>query len=230
MQVQIPEGAGLFLFTDGLTEARDGQGEEVGREGLEVACARIAGGDPAAVLAALRARGFGLGEDDCTLMAVQLLAKDSVVQTGEFEPAAEEAEGWASRVQSELEMAGWTEDAAAMAGLVAMEHMMNLQDHADVPAGERCMLRMSVDVDRGICVLLFRDPGRKWIPVPVKSVPLPASLADTRERGRGWQLIQSICSRTTYFRREGWNHHRFEISKAALGLDAADRPEAGGAD
>jgi anti-sigma regulatory factor (Ser/Thr protein kinase) len=117
-------------------------------------------------------------------------------------------------MEQELIEAGWTEDSAAMARLVAMEHLMNVVDHAGVPQGEECECRLTLEEGGSICGMLFRDTGRKWIPEPVgKSSAHRLPLDETSERGRGLQMIQALTSRSQYFRRDGWNHHLFHISR-----------------
>lgn len=218
--VVLPDGARVFLYSDGLIEARNAAGEEVGEEGLAAACARVSGalggqGDPAAVLATLRARGVEVAEDDCTLMAIYCLRKESIRVEETFTAEVEEVARVAEAVGEALRAEGWSADSAAMAKLVAMEHGMNIVDHAGVPGGESCECRMVLEQEGGVCRLLFRDPGRKWIPRPVRTFKPPPTPAEASERGRGWQLIQSLCARTFYFRREHWNHHAFDLVRGA---------------
>ncbi len=202
-----PPGSLLFLYTDGLTEARcAGSGSELGVTALGEIVGKLLGDPsvpnvPVEVLNRVRTAGYQLEADDCTALLVAQIAPDEVKLSCSIVPDHQHVTELAADCESVLHKLGWAEEAATAARLLVMEHCANTVDHGHVPAGGliACQLR----VNGGTACLLFRDPGREW--------DFEDGLYWARRRGadaprgRGLGIIRTIASHIEVFRRGSEN-------------------------
>ena len=198
-----PPGSLLFLYTDGLTEARHtATGGELGVAEL----GRIVGtllGDPAVpnvpveVLARVRAAGYQLEADDCTALLVEQIAPDEIKLSCSIPPNHQHVTELAADCEHVLLKLGWSEEAATAARLLVMEHCANTVDHGQVAAGG--MISCQLRVRGGTACLLFRDPGREWD--FDDGLQWAARRGPDAPRGRGLGIIRAIASHLEVFRR-----------------------------
>lgn len=217
MEMGFPDGAYLYIYTDGLTEARDKSGREAGVEELSQVCeeglkrtGKHSG--PGMLLAALRSRRFDLMEDDCTLMSLRMIPGRHLLCEGEVRLRADQVDSVGSQMEEKLLAVEWSKDAASLLRLVVMEHLMNVVDHAGLPEEAVCTYRQVLSPDSGSCELLFKDGGRK-LPQKMRNFIRQKTVDPQEEHGRGLLMIDAICQQQEYFRREGENNFLYEISK-----------------
>ncbi len=207
MKFELPEGSRLFLYTDGLIEARDVHGVECGVEGLsdyihqglqtKKLCRH-----PSRLLDAIACR-YRLDLDDCSLVCIQMLSTNDRLAAGDHSPTLAEAERVSSLLFDTLLKAEWPEDSATLVRLLAMEHLANVADHAGLGPEDICSFRMTREPDG--CTLLFRDPGPEWDSSRRKQTSLD-QMDQMSERGRGLHMIQQISRSIETFRRDNRNH------------------------
>lgn len=213
--VGLPERPSVFLYTDGVTEARRPDGTACGTEGLEEAirAARYRTNSavpPDRVLEKLAEAGYRVDADDCSLLCLHLHAPQDLLDSTEYDLASvEDAERIAGLIHDRLLADGWEPDSALFARLLATEHNVNIVRHGRLPAGAKCHLRLCRTPDG--CTILFRDPGMPWNLCAEMRKRAASPSSDTQENGRGLQMIWSIMRRIWSFRRDNSNYALYEL-------------------
>lgn len=226
---ELPGSASLYLFTDGLLEARDPEGRECGKEGVALGIGKRLtqpgrDGDPDAVLKDLGEAGFDLSLDDCTLMTLQRIPADRRLACGEADITLEGVDRLANLVGVCLLEETWAEESAMLARLLVTEHFANVVKHGCCPAGARLFYRLTRNP--GGCILVMSDPGAAWDPEHWRREK-PREPHLFAEHGRGLALIERICARQQHFRRDNRNHSLYVLEKNLadrLKTDLADDP------
>jgi len=229
IHVRLPEGALLFIYTDGLIEARTSEGRECGMEGLIEAISALiprqgAVHAPEDVLTRLRSQGYELSADDCSLVGLHLLGETDLVGGGKFPATAEGADRNAAEIERLLRKSGWDEESAAMVRLVAMEHTMNVVNHGGLPEHARCLYRLTASPSS--CQLLFRDTGADWNAANRLRDSARRREDGSSECGRGLSMIHRLCNRVDYFRRDNRNHTFYVIEKSIGHALLSETPDA----
>jgi len=165
MAITATPGTVLFFYTDGLTEARQTTGEELGATRLAQTVEgllheMLAPNLPERVLASVRAAGYSLETDDCTALVVEQVPTDEVKLTRAILPEHRYVAELAVDCERILLAQGWSDEAVTAARLLVTEHAANIVDHGQLPpqATMACQLRVRDRMAR----FLFRDTGRDW--------------------------------------------------------------------
>jgi sigma-B regulation protein RsbU (phosphoserine phosphatase) len=215
-----PPGSILWLITDGLFEARHREtGEPCGPERLLALMQRIqADGHSASpavqLLAALRADGFELRTDDCSAMAVECVDPSSVRLERRLPLHVEAVSEAAADVERILRADGWSEEAACLARLVAMEHCTNIIDYGKAPP--HSAIHFQLRVTGPMCRMWFKDQGQEWDYQARRKVT--SELPLDSERGRGLMLIQTCTCHAEFFRRDHENVAFFAVDRQPAAL------------
>ena len=217
-----PPGSTLWLITDGLFEARHRKtGEPCGQERLLALVQRIQADaysvSPAAeLLNALQQDGFELGADDCSAMAVECVDPRAVRLDRHLPLDLGAMSTTAADIAQILQAEGWSDVAAGLARMVAMEHGANIIKHGRPPPSSAIHVRLRLS--GSLCRLWFTDQGHEWDypnrPRAASEVPL------TSEHGRGLALIQAASRHTEYFRRDHENVAFFAVDREPAALQA----------
>lgn len=216
-QVESPAAPGskLMLVTDGLIESRQQDTGVPCGEARLAAIGRRVLADPctinpaAAIFEALRAEGFPLSEDDCSVVVVERIDPATIRMDTQIAldlPAVSEA---AAQVDRILQGAGWSGEASGAAQLALMEHGTNVIRHGRAPAGSTIAFRLRLTGP--VCRMTFQDQGREWdMAERLASAQL---LPMDRENGRGLSIIHAVSLRVEFFRRENNNIAFFAIPR-----------------
>ena len=226
-QVESPAASGskLLLVTDGLLESRQQDtGEPCGEVRLAAIGRRVLADprviDPAAaVLDALRAEGFPLSEDDCSVVVVERVDPATVRMETQIPlelPAVAEAAAQVGRI---LQGDGWTEEASGAAQVALMEHGTNVIRHGRAPVGSTIAFRMRLTGP--VCRMTFQDQGREWD--PSDRLATEQMLPMDRESGRGRSIIYAVSIHVEFFRRENNNVAFFAIPRQIVSHVAGRR-------
>jgi len=215
VSVTLPPDSVLYLYTDGLIEARDRSDNECGSGELcriiQTQLQETEGqADPEIILDRLSQAGYNLPADDCTLLSLTRLPASRIAACGESDITLEAADQLANELAKALEKSGWEENSAMLVRLLATEHLANVVKHGRCPPGKKLFHRLSLTP--GGCELLISDPGMAWDPdhrrrEKEQNNPLYA------EGGRGLSIINKICSRQEHFRRDKLNHALYTVNQ-----------------
>jgi sigma-B regulation protein RsbU (phosphoserine phosphatase) len=215
VEVELSEAASIYLYTDGLVEARNQDREECGDGGLlkviEKSLAdREERGYPDLVLEGIRRSGFDLSMDDCTLMTLQRIPPFKRLACGEAGTTLEEVDRLAMLLSDRLLEADWKDDSAILVRLLVTEHCANVVKHGRCPEQARLWYRLNRSPEG--CALVLSDPGTVWDPDHWRAEKTrnPDSYA---ENGRGLAMIDKISKRQQHFRRDNWNHSLYIFEK-----------------
>lgn len=212
----LPPETMICAFTDGLVEARKKAALDCcGLDNLSATLAEVVRNpgvvDTArVVLDRLTEDGYDLRLDDCTLLVSRILDPATWRLQRSVAPTHAEVAAMAGEVERFLRSEGWPEESAGAAQLLAMEHGVNVVDHAGLAPDDRIELRLRLSSVNA--VLLFRDAGREW--------DFEDRFARTRrqpddlESGRGLQIIQTIASHMDQTRIDGQNVAFYAIDKS----------------
>jgi len=207
MKLPAPPGSFMFLYTDGLIEARRaGEGVELGVEQLgrivsELLKNPVTLNIPTAVLARVRSDGYHLEADDCTALLLSQVEPGEIKLIQTIVPDHRHVAELAADCERILLALGWPEEAATATRLLVMEHAANAVDHGHLPPGSTIFLQMRV-CER-VAALLFRDHGREWD--YDDGVEGARRRAPDDSRGRGLNIISNIASHMELFRRGSEN-------------------------
>jgi sigma-B regulation protein RsbU (phosphoserine phosphatase) len=202
LTLDAPPGSLIFLYTDGLTEARRTEsGEDLGVEQLVRIVAELLGEPalpnlPAATFARVRDAGYHLEADDCTALLVDQIAPDEIKLMSSIPPDHRHVADLAADCERILLALGWPDEATTATRLLVMEHAANAVDHGRLPADSTISLQLRVR--SRTAALLFRDSGREW--------DYDDGLEGARQRGpdaprgRGLNIIRNIASHVEIFR------------------------------
>ncbi len=207
MILAAPPGSLMFLYTDGLTEARRIAGgedlglEQLGRTVSALLLEPLLPNLPAATFARVREAGYHLEADDCTALLVSRIAPDEIKMMSSIPPDHRHVADLAADCERILLGLGWPDEAATATRLLVMEHAANAVDHGRLPVDATISLQLRVR-GRTAC-LLFRDAGREWdYDDGLEGARLRAPDAP---RGRGLNIIRNIASHIEVFRRGSEN-------------------------
>ncbi|HNV78548.1 MAG TPA: SpoIIE family protein phosphatase [Thermomonas sp.] len=209
---RLQPGDLLFAWTDGVTEAFDGDDLAFGEERMQAAL-RTAGSAAEAcdgMLIAVHAFAAGVAQsDDITVFAIDCgsqpvpAAWSMVLDVpGGRDRLPEVLAG----VEAHLHAAGIDSGRVHDAQVIVEELACNVMDHG-AQAGVDAM-RLDVTAADGRVVLELRDNGAAYDPLAHPVPDLDADLEDRPIGGLGIHLVRELAQDARYHRDAGWNHMR----------------------
>ncbi|MDF3129593.1 response regulator [Kiritimatiellaeota bacterium B1221] len=207
---EMPASGALYLYTDGISEAKNPAGEECGVEHLLRAIHLSMNSSPDMTLDLLQEQGFQLNADDCTLMQIHLISEPKRLACGEINMCNEEVQRLSSEVYDLLTSHGWEEEDAGMVQLLLIEHGANVVNHGNPPPNSTLFYRLHLEDHH--CYLVLKDRGIFWDPSHWQPQD-PDTRDPFAEHGRGLDLIAEISATREYFRREHQNCFLYRIDK-----------------
>lgn len=219
--IPLDEGASMFLYTDGITEAEDATGQQFGRERLEDKLASLNGEGPQelmdSVLTDLRAfSGDAKQFDDITCMALQFVggAVEEPFIPGRGE--AHLASGWRRMVvQPTLEtslprVAAFVERFAETEGFDPMElYRINLAldelftntiEHGFPGRESEADISIAMRREGEMIIVRYEDNGPEFNPLQATEQDTELDLLERPIGGLGLQLIASTFDAVSYER------------------------------
>ena len=233
--IPLDEGASMFLYTDGITEAEDSAGQQFGRERLEEKLASLNGEGPQelmeSVLSDLRTfSGDAKQFDDITCMALQFVG-GAVEET--FIPGRGEthlASGWRRMVvQPTLEtslprVAAFVERFAETEGFDPMElYRINLAldelftntiEHGFPGRENEADISIAMRREGETIVVRYEDNGPAFNPLEATEQDTELDLLERPIGGLGLQLIASTFDAVNYERIDDRNVTTLRQSRA----------------
>lgn len=215
-RIRLRAGEGVFLYTDGVTEAMDAQGRLFSDERLETLLREERQGTPTELILSTVAavRQFAAGEpqaDDITLLALRYL-RSAVQGKG---PAGQTHSLTLSNRISELERLAQSLAAFGKAhrlpdqvsqalGLALDEIVTNIISYGyDDQAEHQIHLRLSMQA--GEVTVDVEDDGRPFNPLEKATPDVTAPLEERAEGGLGIHLVRTMLDNVEYRRQDGKN-------------------------
>ncbi len=210
-RLRLRPGEGLFLYTDGVTEAMDAQGVLFTDARLKHLLGRILAGSPSAMVRdtvdAVRQHAAGEAQaDDITLLVVRYLGQGANVVSAHavsatFANRVEELDRLAKTVASFTAAHGLS-DAMTQAFSLALDELMtNVISYAYDDTGDHA-IRLRLSHSDGLMQAELEDDGKPFNPLETPPPDLTPSLEDRPIGGLGVHFVKTMMDRVTY-RREG---------------------------
>ncbi|AKJ64497.1 ATP-binding SpoIIE family protein phosphatase [Kiritimatiella glycovorans] len=203
--VQAEEGTYFVLYTDGILEARhEASGELCGRDSLRALAGEVLAREnefnkARGLLREVQQRGYSLEGDDCTSVCIYMKRKREVALERFSPPELEEVSRLAAETEGLLKDRGWSEDAAASARLLLMEHGANIVYHSELAEDETFWVQINLGDE--VCRIVAIDRGREW------NIDRRSRRGDEEdmlaEGGRGLAIIDAVAD---YVERYRINH------------------------
>ena len=234
--IPLDPGTALYLYTDGITEAEDSNGQQFGRERLEEKLAGANGAGPQIlmddILTDLREFAGGAKQfDDITCMAVQFVGGDSPEQYIPGRGEAHLASGWRRMVvQPTLEtslprVSAFVERFAEAQGFSAAEvYRINLAldelltntiEHGFPGREQEADISVAIRSEGDSVIVRYEDNGPEFNPLEATEQDTELELEERPIGGLGLQLIASTFDAVDYERADDRNITTLRQSRAA---------------
>jgi len=205
-EITLQPGDGLLLYTDGVTEAANPDGELFGERRLIAAADRYAEQPPKAFVEAIKAEidGFATGApqaDDITMLALRYIGKAHVKNELKIEAVLENMDAVLEFVDRRLE--GCPAKIQNQMGIVADEIFSNIARYAYAPGVGEAIIRICIDGE--YLTMEFEDFGKAYDPTasPDPDMALPAM--EREIGGLGVFMVKKIMDAVEYRRENGKN-------------------------
>lgn len=211
----LPDGATLVMYSDGLSEAADPQGEEFGPQRLAQAACELSQGHPDARLTAdgLLARVQAhvqprahAQDDDQTLVVLRL--PQAREQLASLPRALDAIAGLRESIANTPALADAPTEVRERLCLAAVEAFSNTVRHGQ-PTHPDTRVGLAMRDDTGNAWVELSDIGTPFVPTGEPTPPDPHTGA---EGGYGLALIQAACDEVRYAHQHGINLCSLRIS------------------
>jgi len=218
VSLSVQPGDTLFFYTDGLNEASHNEtGEECGQDILAEAMQKTAAAglsirSAGHVISSISDLGYAVGEDDCSVVSIQMLDASHLIFETTIPVTYEAIEKMSAAVEQALLRREWPALGAMGTQLLLLEHCNNTIRHGKLKPEKLLRIRAHLSDDK--CIVSVLDPGAKWdyqkMIDAAKTMP-----DDMEESGRGIAIIRRIAPKPEYiyFRDGNQNAAFFVVSK-----------------
>lgn len=204
-ELQLAPGDRLFLFTDGITDAVNADGQLYGMERLSGTLCANAAKKPRELLQAVRQdidRFVGGEEqfDDITMLGLEFKKKiDGLNVKAELELL----DAISDFADSFMEGCGYSGQFKRQVGIVIEEVYTNICSYAypDKPGG----VKIDMAAGGGQMELTFTDSGAAYNPLEKKDPDITAQLEERKIGGLGIFMVKQIMDDVSYYRSDGRN-------------------------
>lgn len=211
-------GDSLYFYTDGLTEAlHKTTGEELGEDLLIKEAARNAAAGTSIrgagnIIAKVHGMGYSIGEDDCSVVSIQMLDPGRILIDREIPATYEAIQDMSGLITKSLTDNQWPGTSTASIQILLFEHCNNTIQHGNLHANQT--LHIQIHLHQDTAIIAIKDPGQKWN--NNKKISASKNMQDElAESGRGIAIIQKIVHNKEfiYFRDTDQNAAFFLVSK-----------------
>ena len=211
-EVQLTQGAKLFVYTDGVPEATNDNNELFGTERMLAALNEDTGASPESVLQNVRtavncfvnnAEQF----DDLTMLCMEYKGSETSLKTYELDVMAENVN--LSRVQAFLsqclEKVNCPAKAQMQMELAVEEIFVNIANYAYAPDKGRALVRVEVSDEPVTVTMTFIDKGVPYDPLKRKEPDVTLPAEEREIGGLGIFLTKKTMDYVSYEYRDGQN-------------------------
>jgi sigma-B regulation protein RsbU (phosphoserine phosphatase) len=216
-QMKLDIGDGLFLYTDGVTEAARPDGAMFGEERLMESLSSAGRSAPKDVLAKVESDvsafvGDADQRDDMTMMKVDFIhAYD--IQPDEGIRVRADRQGYAQvmeRIRQRMVEAGCPPRTMTEMETACSEIYANIDSYAYSDREEKGDVLVTTDIVNGAVRVTFMDWGIPFNPLDREDPDPIASFKERRRGGLGIMLVKKICDEVTYSREGDCNILKLE--------------------
>ena len=208
----LAPGDGLFLYTDGLTEAKDPGHENFGRKRVQdalEACLAAPGMTPEAAVRALsqaarRFAGVEPQSDDLTMLLIRFIPGDLVRDRITLDCDTKDVSRLSGFVKTYLDQLEMDRKTAGGLRLALEETVVNVMNYA-YPAGEAGSVDVYADSDQKEVRFTVVDTGVPFDPTTVLSADTTLDVQNRPIGGLGILLTRKLTDAVSYAREQGRN-------------------------
>ena len=205
-------GTTLFLYTDGLTEAKDKEHKALGRERVQQVldtCLANGNDTPEDLVGALSAEAHGFAggrsqSDDLTLLCIRYQPGDNLRKQITLGNNTEEVAALSDFVKDFLGQIEMERRAAAGLRLALEETVVNVMNYA-YPAGEHGEVTVYADSNYKEVRFTVVDAGFPFDPTAVLAVDTTLDAQNRPIGGLGIHLTRKMVDSISYSRKHGFN-------------------------
>ncbi|MBR2779086.1 MAG: SpoIIE family protein phosphatase [Firmicutes bacterium] len=210
-EVQMQPGSKLFLHTDGVTEAMNGEHALFGRERMLEALNEDPDAAPEQLV--LNVRGaidlFADGmeqADDLTMLCFVYNGENKMLTNElDIEAAAENLPQVLQFIESRLEAAGCSRKAKMQIAIAAEEIYINIASYAYAPDKGRAWIDMNVSDDQKEVSITFKDKGMPYNPLEKEDPDVTLSAEERQIGGLGTFMTKKFMDEMLYEYKDGMN-------------------------
>ena len=211
-EAHMEPGSALFLYTDGLNEARNAQGKLFGRENVVAGLAGSDPTDPNALVEGIISRwkafaGTTEQSDDLTLLAVSYTpAQEPTLFDSELtlSNSVGEVEALGNFVKSVTRELGFDSGLTSKIRLAVEEAVVNVMEYA-YPAGQSGNIHIRATASSRRLVIVITDSGIPFNPTEISAADTTLSAEERPIGGLGILLVRQLMDSINYERTDGKN-------------------------
>ena len=211
-ETQIEPNSTIFLYTDGLTEAKNNQRKQFGLERVENVLGACIGLQPKGILEKITDAVHGFVKDaeqsdDLTMMAIRYTPQQYeciLSETLVIKNDVKEVTKFSEFMKSVLEKLDIEKSLGRQLRLAVEEAVVNVIDYA-YPAGLEGEIEVQVMSDGKSLKAIIRDSGVAFDPTAKEKADTSLSPEDRQIGGLGILLVRELMDSINYERRDGRN-------------------------
>ena len=210
-ELKLEPGSKLFIYTDGVAEATNAEGELFGLERLVASLNRHRDGAPAEVLESVgqMIEAFVAGAeqfDDLTMLCLHYIGKGGEkMKELTIEATVENIAAVTDFVNAELESLGCPMKAQLQIDVAIDELFGNIAHYAYNPETGPATVRVEVEEDPMSVVVTFIDHGKPYDPLSRDDPDVTLSAEEREIGGLGVFLVKKTMDDVSYEYRNGQN-------------------------
>lgn len=215
--INLQPGQSLFLYTDGLTEAENGDKKLYGEDRMLSTLSACDGETPQTKIECVEKSvdEFAGGvdqSDDLTMLCIRLLDTESGPERRILTNSLTEVSTLPVFTEQVLERYGLDPEMAGHVNLMLEEALVNVIDYA-YPEGVEGEIELTTEYNASEGMLTFRiaDHGKPFDPTQASAPDLDASAEDRPIGGLGIYLVRTLADRVEYSREGDRNILRISI-------------------
>ena len=211
-EMQLEPGSTLFLYTDGLTEAKDSGRKQFGMNRVEEVLRGDCPIQPRELIETITRRvhqfvGDAEQSDDLTMLAIHYTPKhfeSRLTETLLIKNDVHEVSKFSAFMKSVMEKMGVETSLARKLRLAVEEAVVNVIDYA-YPAGQEGDIEVRMMFDGETLKTVIIDSGVAFDPTAKEKADTSLSIEDRQIGGLGILLVRELMDSINYERAEGQN-------------------------
>ena len=206
-ELQLAPGDAIFVYTDGVTEARNAEGTFFGLDALGAALNSRADAAPKELLGTVKDHVLAfIGEaepfDDLTMLCLEYHGVEDAILLPATVGSISSASAF---VSGKLEEFGASPRAKTQV-LVAIDEIMSNIAHYAYPEGPGSVaVRFQADARDGMAEITFVDDGIAYNPLEAKEPDTTLAASERKVGGLGVFLVKKTMDELSYERKDGKN-------------------------